>query len=136
MRTTLATIVALVATGAVQAGMPSFTAEQVGGTVYYLTENTTRGVQNLSFFLAGLLLSAWIVQRIWNGLRVDFTRLPRLSFSKALGIVGLWGVLFVLVLTMISGTRELMTPGAWKRQGATYRLADPPPDTASSAVDQ
>src|SRR5204863_9233574 len=33
-----------------------------------------------------------------------------------------WGLLFVIVLAMISGARELMTPGAWKRDGATYRL--------------
>jgi hypothetical protein len=25
---------------------------------------------------------------------------------------------------MISGARELMTPGAWEKQGVTYRLAD------------
>lgn len=28
------------------------------------------------------------------------------------------------VLTMISGARELMTPGAWEKRGATYRLKD------------
>jgi hypothetical protein len=34
--------------------------------------------------------------------------------------------LFVVVLTMISGARELMTPGAWKRDKdrLTYSLAD------------
>jgi len=26
------------------------------------------------------------------------------------------------VLTMISGARELMTPGAWEKDGAIYRL--------------
>ena len=40
-----------------------------------------------------------------------------------MGLVGLWGLLFVLVLTMISGARELMTPGAWEPSGVTYRLA-------------
>ena len=35
-----------------------------------------------------------------------------------------WGSLFVLVLTMISGARELMTPGAWKKDGITYVLED------------
>jgi hypothetical protein len=33
-------------------------------------------------------------------------------------------LLFVLVLTMISGARELMTPGAWRKQGFTYTLAE------------
>ncbi len=35
----------------------------------------------------------------------------------------IWGLLFVLVLTMISGARELMTPGAWEKEGFTYVLA-------------
>ena len=36
----------------------------------------------------------------------------------------LWGLMFVIVLTMISGARELMTPGAWKKDGLTYQLND------------
>jgi hypothetical protein len=32
----------------------------------------------------------------------------------------------MLVLVLIDGTRELLTPGAWKKEGYTYRLADPP----------
>ena len=56
----------------------------------------------------------------------DFTRLPRLSYSKALAMVVLWGLLFVVVLTMISGARELMTPGAWKKNGITYSVVDDP----------
>ena len=43
----------------------------------------------------------------------------------------LWGLCFVVVLTMISGARELMTPGAWKKQGWTYTLADAKPADAS-----
>jgi len=54
------------------------------------------------------------------------TWLPRLSFGRALAGVILWGLLFFIVLTMISGARELMTPGAWKKDGATYKLADDP----------
>jgi hypothetical protein len=83
-------------------------------------------IQGISFFLAGLLASAGLIQWIWNGLRKDFALLPRLTYGKALGVVVLWGLLFVLVLTMISGARELMTPGAWEKQGLTYRLAQPP----------
>ena len=52
--------------------------------------------------------------------------------GKALGVVFLWGLLFVLVLTMISGARELMTPGAWEKKGLTYRLTDDP----SAAVER
>src|SRR5262249_15945744 len=40
--------------------------------------------------------------------------------------VVLWGLLFVVVLTMISGARELMTPGAWRKQGFTYKLEGAP----------
>jgi hypothetical protein len=52
------------------------------------------------------------------------------------GLVVLWGLLFVLVLTMISGARELLTPGAWEKQGATYRLATPPVQPRESEIDQ
>jgi hypothetical protein len=31
---------------------------------------------------------------------------------------------------MISGARELLTPGAWVKQGLLYRLADEPPPAA------
>ena len=80
-------------------------------------------VQTISFFLLCFLVCAWVVQRIWNSLRADFPKMPRLSYRKALGVVALWGMLFLLVLTMISGARELMTPGAWKKDGFTYKLA-------------
>jgi hypothetical protein len=69
-----------------------------------------------------LLASTWVIQRIWNSLVKDFPRLPPLDFRRALGLVTIWGLLFLLVLTMISGARELMTPGAWKKQGFTYVL--------------
>jgi hypothetical protein len=100
-----------------QAGMPSIT----------LTDIARMRVQTISFFLVGLLVSSWMVQKLWNYLRQDFSSLPRLGYRKALGAVILWGLLFVLVLTMISGARELMTPGAWEKQGLTYRLSSPLP---------
>lgn len=79
--------------------------------------------QAISFFVAGVLLSAWSVQRLWKVLRKDFEWLPDLSYGRSLSLVVLWGLAFILVLTMISGARELMTPGAWKQQGWTYKLA-------------
>src|SRR5579885_1034700 len=88
-----------------QAGMPSIT----------LMDLARMRVQTISFFLMGLLFSSWIVQLLWNYLCRDFSFLPRLSYGKALSAVILWGLLFVLVLTMISGARELMTPGAWEK---------------------
>ncbi len=120
-------LIALVAFSCVpstaQAGMPSIT----------LTDIARMRVQTISFFAMGLLLSSWFVQLLWNYLRRDFSVLPRLNYGRALGVVILWGLLFVLVLTMISGARELMTPGAWEKQGATYRLSqDPRPESRES----
>ncbi len=80
--------------------------------------------QAISFFLLAFLLSALVVKLLWNGLRRDFPNLPRLSYGRAVAGVFLWGLLFIIVLTMISGARELMTPGAWRKQGFTYKLAD------------
>jgi hypothetical protein len=102
------------------AGMPTVT----------LNDAAAMRVQTISFFLLCFLLSSLLIQVVWNVLSKALG-LPRLSYPKALGVVTLWGLLFVLVLTMISGARELMTPGAWEKQGATYRLeGTPPPDEA------
>lgn len=103
----------LVGPGSAIAGMPSVT----------LTDVARLRLEAISFFLLGFLICAFCIQRLWNWLAKDFTVLPALSYPKALGLVGLWGLLFVLVLTMISGARELMTPGAWEKTGATYQLA-------------
>lgn len=100
------------------AGMPSF--------VYSISEAAKLRVETLSFFLAGFFLSALCAKWLWNYLASEFTILPRLTYGKALALMVLWGLLFVLVLTMISGARELMTPGAWERDGATYKLRGQP----------
>jgi hypothetical protein len=110
-----------------QAGMPSIN----------LTDIARMRLDAISFFAAGFLASAWGIQRLWNLLQRDFTRLPRLTFKAAAGVVFLWGILFVLVLTMISGARELMTPGAWEKQGVTFKLAsqntaDRPPEKSDA----
>jgi hypothetical protein len=99
------------------AGMPSI----------LLSDAAKVRLDTLSFFLVAFLLCALAIQRLWNWLRADFTRLPHLSYPKAVGLTTLWGLLFVLVLTMISGARELLTPGAWKKDGNLYKLDDQPP---------
>ena len=99
------------------AGMPMVT----------LSDLARMRIQTISFFLLGFLACSWVVQRLWNSLGADFPRLPRLGYGKALGVVTLWGLLFVLILTMISGARELMTPGAWKKAGYTYKRAEEKP---------
>jgi hypothetical protein len=100
-----------------------------------LTDIARMRIQAISFFLLGLLISSKFIQSVWNSLGKDFTLLPRLSYFKALGVVTIWGMLFVLVLTMIAGARELMTPGAWEKKGATYRLAEPPKEATPSTED-
>jgi hypothetical protein len=84
-------------------------------------------LQAISFFIVALLACTLIVWGLWNYLRRDLQWLPRLSFGRTLVGVVLWGLMFFIVLTMISGARELMTPGAWKRDGFTYKLNTPAP---------
>lgn len=98
------------------AGMPSIT----------LTDLARARFDSISFFLVLLLLLAWIVKGLWNYLAKDFQRMPRMTYGKAAAAVALWGLVFLLVLSMISGARELMTPGAWEKTGLTYQLKDRP----------
>ena len=123
----------LVLAGPALGGMPSPLPEDLP-TKLQLTEWGHARFQALSFFVALVLVFAGIVWTLWNWLQRDFAWLPRLSYGKALGITVLWGLLFIVVLTMISGARELMTPGAWRKAGFTYRLVEPSP--ADEAAEQ
>lgn len=121
-----------------EAGMGAITLEEIPR---YLTLSKLAKLRldAISFFLVGLLASGWAIQLIWNSLTKDFPKLPRISYLRSLGLIALWGLLFLLVLTMISGARELMTPGAWRKNGLTYELAEPekpesPPATAPVAT--
>jgi hypothetical protein len=88
-----------------------------------LTDVAHMRLAAISFFIALILLCAAGVRLLWNRvLQASFPKLPRLTYAKSLGLIALWGLLFIVVLTMISGARELMTPGAWERDGATYKL--------------
>lgn len=89
---------------------------------YSLTDVATMRLQAISFFLALLLAVAFVVQRLWNWCQRDQTALPRLSYKGALGLIVVGGLLVQVVLAMIAGARELMTPGAWVKAGATYQL--------------
>ncbi|HEV3340536.1 MAG TPA: hypothetical protein VG125_09270 [Pirellulales bacterium] len=108
----------------VQAGMPALTLEDIPRYLT-LSKLAKMRLDAISFFLVCLLGSGWAIQLVWNSLAKDFTKLPRISYPRALGLIALWGLLFLLVLTMISGARELMTPGAWRKKGLTYELAEP-----------
>ena len=89
-------------------------------------------IQAISFFLAVFLLSGWLVKRLCSLARRDFPQLPVLSYGRSLGLMTLWSLALVVVLTMISGARELMTPGAWRKQGWTYGLANAEPAETNS----
>jgi len=92
-----------------------------------LSELAELRVQAISFFLLLVLGVTLAVKALWNRLSQDVPRLPRLGFKAALALVFLWGLGFQLVLSMIAGGRELMTPGAWEKQGATYQVRTEPP---------
>ncbi len=114
-----ACLLAVVSPGAALAGMP----------MPHVSRTAQPRLENISFFLFGLLVSAVVIRLLWNSLRGDFPRLPRLSWWGGMAVVVLWGMLFLLVLTMIAGARELLTPGAWEREetGLLYKLADDSP---------
>lgn len=114
-------------------GLPLFPAGMPTVRVTLSEFGETR-LEIISLFAVAVLASAFVVQGVWNGLKVEFPRLPYLTYRKALAVVFLWGLLFVIVLTMISGARELMTPGAWIQKGNTYELASThPTETASDS---
>lgn len=92
---------------------------------YQLTDVARLRIEELSFFIVVLLVCSLGVKWLWNLLARDFARLPRLGYGKAFGLTVLLGLFTVLVLSMISGAREVLTPGAWRRQGTTYRITDP-----------
>lgn len=95
-----------------------------GMTVVTLTDIARTRIDALSFFLFTYLVIAWLAKLIWNQLAKSFSSLPRLNYRQALGVVFMTGLMFYVVLTMISGARELLTPGAWEKQGTGYRLRE------------
>jgi len=92
-----------------------------GMTVITLTDLAKSRLDALSFFIVLYLLISWVVKLLWNHLQKTFTALPKLDYKRALALVFLSGLLFYVVLTMISGAREVLTPGVWEKQGVGYR---------------
>lgn len=87
-----------------------------------LSDSARIGLQTISLFAVSFIVCGLVFQGLWNHLQRGFPYLPRLTIGRAMVLVLLWGALFIVVLTMISGARELMTPGAWVKQGFTYKL--------------
>jgi hypothetical protein len=97
------------------AGMPS----------YSLSDIVAARLEVISFFLLVALVLAFVFQRCWNVLAGEFSGMPVLNYRKSLAIIFVASLVCGLILTMISGARELMTPGAWNKVGAVYKLSDP-----------
>lgn len=101
-----------------QAGMPS--------PQLILTELGKRRMEELSFFFVVFLLTAAVVRWLWNYVQVEIPTLPRLTFRRTVAILLLWGMAMTVVLSLISGARELMTPAAWEPNGITHQLKKQP----------
>lgn len=82
----------------------------------------------ISFFILVYLLCAVVFRWLWNLLSKDFAWMPLLSFKRSLALLVVVGLFLYFILTMISGARELMTPGAWAKDGVTYKLQTPERD--------
>ena len=101
-----------------------------GMPIYSLTDVARLRLETISFFLVLLLVITALVRWAWNWYQRDAPHLPRLSYKGALGLIVVWGLALQLVLSMIAGARELMTPGAWVKVGATYQLEQAPAGSA------
>jgi hypothetical protein len=101
---------------------------RAGMTVYDLNDVVRLRLEDISFFIVLLLLCTLGIRFLWNVVQRDLPNIPRLTFGKALCLTGLLSLGMLLVLSMISGARELLTPGAWRKQSHEYRLNDPAGD--------
>lgn len=103
---------------------------RAGMTVITLTDVAEARLQSISFFCVVYLLLALGVMGLWNYLAKSFDWMPRINYRRALALMLVSGLFLYVILTMISGARELLTPGAWKKQGVGYELnaGERPPD--------
>jgi len=99
-------------------------------TVYGLRDAYRLRFEDISFFILLLVLCAFGLQLLWNYAAKGFSFLPRLKFLQAGALALLLGLVMLVILTMISGIREVLTPEAWRRQGTSYRLNDPAQEPA------
>lgn len=93
-----------------------------GMTVITLTDVAKARLESISFFCVIYLLLALAVMGLWNYLAKSFEWMPRINYRRALALMLVSGLFLYVVLTMISGARELLTPGAWQKQGVGYTL--------------
>ena len=93
-----------------------------GMTVYGLNDLYRLRFQELSFFLFLLFSCILAFRFLWNSVAKDLSWMPSLGWRQATCLSLLLGVFMLLILTMISGIREVLTPEAWRKQGTAYRL--------------
>jgi len=93
-----------------------------GMTVITLTDVAKARLESVSFFCVIYLLLALGVMGLWNYLAKSFDWMPRINYRRALALMLISGLFLYVILTMISGARELMTPGAWDKRGVGYEL--------------
>jgi hypothetical protein len=98
---------------------------QGGMTSFSLTEVAAARLDAISFFLVAFALSALLLRWAWNVLARDFAWMPKLGYRQAFAVLVVSGLFVHVALSLIAGARELMTPGAWVRTGATHRLVSP-----------
>lgn len=101
-----------------------------GMTVYGLRDIYRLRLEEISFFVVLLLVCALGLKLLWNYSFNAFRNVPRLKYLQALSVSVMFGLVMLLILTMISGIREVLTPGAWRKQGTSYRLNDPSQEPA------
>lgn len=99
-------------------------------TVYGLNDFYRLRVEEISFLVVLLLVCSLILKLVWNYAFKGFTVVPRIRYFQALALSILFGLVMLLILTMISGIREVLTPGAWRHQGTSYKLNAPAQDPA------
>jgi len=85
-----------------------------------LTDMASTRFEALGFFVGLFFVLAGVVRGLWAVARRDLPGLPSPTYRASLAFVFAVALLLQVVLTMISGARELMTPGAWEKRGATY----------------
>lgn len=98
---------------------------RAGMPAYDLSDVYRLRIQEISFFVILLLGCALILKFLWNYAFKGIPKVPRIKYLQALALSLLFGLLMLLILTMISGIREVLTPGAWRHQGTSYKLNAP-----------
>ncbi|MDA7892362.1 hypothetical protein N9C66_09220 [Akkermansiaceae bacterium] len=95
---------------------------KAGMTSIVLSDLAEARIEVISFFILIYLLLTLVVKFLWNKLAQGIPAIPKINFRRALCLMLVSGLFMYVILTMISGARELMTPGAWEKEGISYRL--------------